>query len=125
VVLRRSRTLLAFETKVAVFITKLIDATFPEYSRIIPGPSSNHITVARAELMRSITRVAAVLDPDSNAMRLAGLQWAPDDQALRVCVPGHDLAVDTLDAETAGAGRFSVEGVNGEIVPWNTHAKCL
>jgi len=109
VVLRRSRTLLALETTKAVFTSKLIDGVFPDYSRILPGPSGNHVIAERAGLKRALDRVAAMIDPTVKAMRLAGLQWAPDDQALRLCVPGHDLADDIIDAETVGAGRFAVQ----------------
>jgi DNA polymerase-3 subunit beta len=110
IVLRRSATLLAVEAARFAFVSKLIDAEFPAYQRLIPQQSSgNVVTVARSELALALDRVAAVIDPSVKAMRTVGLQWAPDDPALRLCVPGHDLADDIVDAEVAGSGRLAVQ----------------
>lgn len=109
VVLRRSRTLFALVTTKVVFTSKLLDGVFPDYSRILPSKSSNYVIGDRADLKQALDRVAAVINPTIKAMRLVGLQWAPNDSALHLSVPGHDLADDTVDARTAGAGRFAVQ----------------
>jgi DNA polymerase-3 subunit beta len=108
ITLRRSATLFAVEAARFAFVSKLIDTEFPAYQRLIPQQSSgNVVTVARAELALALDRVAAVIDP--GLMRVVGLQWAPDDPVLRLCVPEHDLADDIVDAEVEGAGKTAVQ----------------
>jgi DNA polymerase-3 subunit beta len=110
IVLRRSAKLFAIEAARFAFVSKLIDAEFPAYQRLILPPTGNAVTVLRAGLAMALKRVAAVIDPSVKTMRMVGLQWAPGDPALRLCVPGHDeLAEDIVDAEATGAGRVAVQ----------------
>jgi DNA polymerase-3 subunit beta len=109
ITLARSRTLLAVETSSFRFVSKLIDSTYPSYERLIPRPSGNAVTVDRVELAQALDRIAAVIDPAVKAMRLVGLQWALGEPALRLCIPGHDLADDILNAEVAGTGKVALQ----------------
>jgi DNA polymerase-3 subunit beta len=104
VTLRRSRTLLAVETTKATFVTKLIDGTFPDYERIIPAPSGNHVTVDRAALAQALERTVAVLEPRG---AIIGLYWS-EEPALRLCDRDSDAIDDVIAAETAGSGAFAV-----------------
>ena len=63
ITLRRSPTLLSVEASHFVFVSKLIDADFPNYTRVVPKPSSSTVTVDRIELLRALNRVAAVAEP--------------------------------------------------------------
>jgi DNA polymerase III subunit beta len=104
--LRRSKALLEVTAAGFVFTTKLIDAEYPTYERVLPEPSGNTAMVDRAELARAIERVAAVVP--EKAVPVAGLLWAADEPVLRVCVPGWpDLASDPVAAETSGSGRIA------------------
>jgi len=125
ITLARSRTLLAAETSRFRFVSKLIDSTYPSYERLILGPSGNAVTVGRVELAQALDRIAAVIDPAVKAMRLVGLQWALDEPALRLCIPGHDLANDTLDAEVAGTGKVALQILHLAEIAAEIEGKCI
>jgi DNA polymerase III subunit beta len=108
--LARSKTLFAVEGPGFRFVTKLIDGTYPDYRRLIPKPSGSFAIVDRRELARALGRIAAVVDPQSEAMRLVGLRWSDGESALHLCIPGWpDLADDVLDAEVASTGKVAVQ----------------
>ena len=116
--LARSKALFAVEGPGFRFVSKLIDGTYPDYQRSIPKPSGSFATVDRRELARAIDRIAAVVDPQSEAMRLVGLRWSDGEPALHLCIPGWpDLADDALDAEVASTGKVAVQTLHlAEIV---------
>jgi DNA polymerase-3 subunit beta len=108
--LARSKTLFAVEGTGFRFVSKLIDGTYPDYRRLIPKPSGSFAIVDRRELARALGRIAAVVDPQSEAMRLVGLRWSDGESALHLCIPGWpDLADDVLDAEAASTGKVAVQ----------------
>jgi DNA polymerase-3 subunit beta len=107
VTLRRSKTLIEATAAGFSFVTKLIDAQYPAYERILPEPSGNAAIVGRADLRRALERIQAVA-PETKAAPMVGLLWAADAPALHVCVSGRrDLADDPITAETAGNGRIA------------------
>jgi DNA polymerase III subunit beta len=109
VTLRRSRNLIEVVAASFTFVSKLIDATYPDYQRLMPTPSRNAATVDRAELARAIDRVAAVA-PATKAAPIVGLAWTDGEPMLRVCVPGWpDLADDPIAAVTSGNGRAAIQ----------------
>jgi DNA polymerase III subunit beta len=91
------------------FITKLIDAKYPAYERLISASTDHAVTVDRAALVQAVARIAAVA-PDTTRQPLIGLTWKAPDPALHLCIPGApDLADDPVEAETAGRGRVAVQ----------------
>jgi len=107
VTLRRSRTLLAVEAATAVFVSKLIDATFPNYELVLPEPSGNSVVVDRAELTQALARLVAVAQDGQR--RVAGLRWNAGEPVLRLCLPDSDAADDIIAAEAAGSGAIAVQ----------------
>jgi DNA polymerase-3 subunit beta len=108
VTLRRSKNLLALETAKARFTSKLIDGTFPDYTRVIPKPSGNTVTVDRVEFLRALDRVAAVAEEQSR-YRVVGLMWSEGESELRLCLVGSDAADDVIAAEVIGSGRVAAQ----------------
>jgi DNA polymerase-3 subunit beta len=105
VVLRVSPRLLEISASGLTLTSKLIDAKFPDYSRVIPAPASNFVTVARIELREALARLKAVADQKAKS-HSAGLTWA--DGNLQLCLsrePG--VAEDILSAKTTGSGRVA------------------
>lgn len=49
-----------FATGDATIVSKLIDGTFPDYSRVIPRENNNLVTVNRKDLAEAVARVATV-----------------------------------------------------------------
>jgi DNA polymerase III subunit beta len=107
ITLRRSPTLLSVEASRFVFVSKLIDADFPNYTRLIPEPPGNTITVDRIELLRALDRVAAVAEP--GRFQVAGLTWTEDEPALRLCLINSDGADDVIEAEVSGRCRTATQ----------------
>mgnify|MGYP005843545821 CR=1 FL=1 len=50
--------------------TKVIDGTFPDYTRAIPAPTSNGVTVERDALLNAVGRVSSTSDERYNAVKL-------------------------------------------------------
>jgi DNA polymerase-3 subunit beta len=97
--LRHSKALLSIETPSAIFTTRLIDGTFPDYARIIPE-GGNIATVKREALAMALARLAAV---DDRAAPL--IMWTDGEPALHIA-NGDDT--DIVDAESTGSGRVAL-----------------
>ncbi|MCG2625606.1 DNA polymerase III subunit beta [Bradyrhizobium sp. WYCCWR 13023] len=109
VTVRRSAALLEAESAGFSFVSKLIDADYPAYERLLPVPSDNWGIVNGAALAQALTRIAAAM-PDERHMRLVGLTWAAPEQALRLCiVHAPDVADDPVEAEVKGRGRLALQ----------------
>jgi DNA polymerase-3 subunit beta len=103
VTLRCSNTLLEISSAKTSFVSKLIDATFPDYGRVIPQPSGNSVIVDRDELLLALTRASAVIERE----HVIGLDWNTDEPALRLFYG--DIIDDAVAAESAGAGTTGMQ----------------
>ncbi len=102
VALRHWKTMLSVETPAAIFTTRLIDGTFPDYARIIPKPSADTATVAREALLQALARAHAV------GGETGRFYWADGEPALHLMANGD--TEDAIDAETSGSGKGGVGG---------------
>ena len=87
VVLRHSATLIAIETPTVVFISRLLDGTFPDFRAVVPKLSDNVATVGRAGLLQALARIHAV------GARTVRLSWIAGSRAL------HLTNADTEDSD--------------------------
>jgi DNA polymerase III subunit beta len=104
--LRRSRALIAVSGNGFEFTSRLIDAGYPNYERVIPPPSANVVTCDRAHLVAALARLSAVATHTEPP--LLALSWA-NAGPLNVTLarqPGDGS--DIIAAETTGAARFAV-----------------
>jgi DNA polymerase-3 subunit beta len=109
VTLRRSATLIEVAAAPFTFVSKLIDADYPSYERVVPAPSKNSVIVDRVGLALALERIEAVT-PEAKTAPTVGLVWKAGDPALRVVVPGWpDLADDLIAAEVSGTGRIAFQ----------------
>lgn len=82
------------------YATKLIDAQFPHFERIMPGPQDNRVVVSRSELSGACDRLLAACDQNETAGVLA---WG-DSLSLKIDnkrgeeAEGHE----TIDGEAHG-----------------------
>ena len=97
VTLRRSERLFAVEGAGFALVTKRIDATYPDYERLIPFEAPNVVTVSRAGLRESLARFAAVADPQVRT-HIVSLRWNAD--GLHLSAP--DGSADCLAADVEG-----------------------
>lgn len=97
ITLRRSRALVELICAPDfVFVSKLIDATFPDYKRIIPPTPTNGATVARSELAAALARLGAMVVHSSERAAVVGFLWDPNDPVLRLSLPYQPDAVDDV-----------------------------
>jgi DNA polymerase-3 subunit beta len=101
--LRRSSTLFEVITPGFVFVSKLIDGTFPDYSRVVPVAPKNNVVVDRAELGAALARLGAVAEDSKRVPALVGLGWDPADPVLHLSLPNQPgMADDIIIAATSG-----------------------
>ena len=74
VTLRRSERLFAVEGTGFVVVSTRIDATYPDYERLIPSEGPNVVTTRRVRLGESLARFAAVADPQTRT-HVVSLRW--------------------------------------------------
>ena len=77
VTLRRSERLFSVEGDGFTLVTKRIDQTFPDYEKLIQSEAANVVTASRARLRESLSRFAAVADPQAKT-HVVSLRWNAD-----------------------------------------------
>lgn len=92
-----SETLLRFTTEGAVFTTKLIDGTYPDYSRVVPEGYDKGFDVNRENLLRAAKRCSAIISEKGKPLKLS-----PADGTLSLLGRGDEMGEisDVVDAET-------------------------
>ena len=107
--LRRSASLIEITSTKFTFISKLIDAEYPAYERLVPASTDNTAIVDRAALVQAVARIAAVASDDKRSP-LVGLTWKAPEKALQLCIPdAPEIADDPIEAEVSGRGRLAVQ----------------
>jgi DNA polymerase-3 subunit beta len=106
VTLRRSRSLIEVSGSGFSFTSRLIDSVFPPYEAIVPAPSPNVITCARAELLAALARLAAVANVDHPP--LLSVSWTDAGQLCLTLARQPRDAADIVAAETRGIAKFAV-----------------
>jgi DNA polymerase III subunit beta len=110
VTLRRSRSLIEAKMDGFVLVSKLLDASYPNYECLVPQPETlpNSATLNRAELVHALERMAAVAD-DAKTLPLVGLEWGAETSTLKLSLLRQpDAATEVLEADTAGACRIAL-----------------
>jgi DNA polymerase-3 subunit beta len=106
VTLRRSKALLMMETPDITFVTRLVDAEFPDYEKIIPKVASNIVTCASGDLVAALRRLAAVAADDKP---LIALQWQGGQGLELFLARQPDDGHDAVAAETTGNGLLAAQ----------------
>jgi DNA polymerase-3 subunit beta len=102
VTLRRSERLFELSAANVHLVSRLIDASYPEYERTIAA-AEGAITVNRAELIEAVARFAAINDPKMPAVVLA---W---NKAGELHLSARDGSEDLLVGEAYGAGATTLQ----------------
>lgn len=84
-----SETKVRFATPAITLTSKVIDGTFPDYTRVIPAANTRRLEVDAAEFAQAVDRVATISSERSRAVKLA----LDDDQLI--------LSVNAPDAGAA------------------------
>jgi DNA polymerase-3 subunit beta len=88
-----SETKVRFATPNLTLTSKVIDGTFPDYTRVIPQGNTRRMEVDAAEFARAVDRVATVSSERSRAVKL---QLEDDRLILSVNAPDSGAAEEEL-----------------------------
>ncbi|MEM8751403.1 MAG: DNA polymerase III subunit beta [Pseudomonadota bacterium] len=88
-----SDTKIRFATDGLTLTSKVIDGTFPDYTRVIPTGNTKRLEVDAAEFARTVDRVATVSAERSRAVKLA---LSEDSLTLSVNAPDSGSATDEI-----------------------------
>lgn len=95
-----------------VLESKVIDGTFPDYARVIPGGNDRRATLDRRALAAALDRVTTVRSERGSAVRL---EFAGSRLALSITSPDHGTASEEIDI-TPWQGEPLVIGLNGHYL---------
>jgi DNA polymerase-3 subunit beta len=88
-----SETKVRFATPEITLTSKVIDGTFPDYSRVIPTGNTKRLEVDAAEFAKAVDRVATVSSERSRAVKLS---LGEDKLVLSVNAPDSGAAEEEL-----------------------------
>ena len=106
-----SETKVRFTTPSITLTSKVIDGTFPDYSRVIPQNNSKRLEVDAAEFAKAVDRVATVSSERSRAVKLS---LEEDRLVLSVNAPDSGAAEEEL-AVAYGDERLEI-GFNAKYL---------
>ncbi len=96
-----SETKVRFATPEVTLTSKVIDGTFPDYSRVIPTGNTKRLEVDAAEFAQAVDRVATVSSERSRAVKMA---LDEDRLILSVNAPDSGAADEELSVAYADEG---------------------
>lgn len=70
VVVSVSDTKIKFDMGAVTIVSKVIDGTFPDYTRVIPEKNDNHVTANAGDMKAAADRVATVADDRARAVKI-------------------------------------------------------
>ncbi len=96
-----SQSKIRFAIGQAVLTSKLIDGTFPDYSRVIPTANDKLLKIDPATLAEGVDRVTAIASEKTRAVKLS---LDRDRVTLSVTSPENGTASEDVPADYAAAG---------------------
>ncbi len=106
-----SETKVRFATQAITLTSKVIDGTFPDYTRVIPAGNTRKLEVDAADFAKAVDRVATVSSERSRAVKL---QLDEDRLVLSVNAPDSGAAEEEL-AVAYGDERLEI-GFNAKYL---------
>lgn len=94
-----SKNKIRFETADTIIVSKLIDGTFPDYTRVIPQNNDKIMQADRTTLAKAVERVSTI---NSDRGRAVKLTLAPGSLTLSVSNPDSGSATEELEVEYEG-----------------------
>ncbi|MXV44450.1 DNA polymerase III subunit beta [Saccharibacter sp. 17.LH.SD] len=94
IVISLSETRIQFQVGPITLTSKLVDGTFPEYSRVIPSKNDRVLRVSRQDLAAAVGRVAAISQERSRPVKLTA---TTNHLSLSAVSPDQGVAQEELD----------------------------
>lgn len=118
VAVQTNGTAISFQIGDSTIISKLIDGTYPDYSRVIPPVAANQITIVRDVLIASSSAVTSVVNAegDKSKVRAVAIEMGIDDDTHEMTAKDQmgTSAVEPIAATYKGTPlRF---GVNSQYL---------
>lgn len=114
VTLEISKNLIAIQAGDRRFVTKLIDATFPDYERVIPQASAPGMTLESTSLDAALARLLAARDPEK--FPAVKLSWSGQVEHLSASLETtFGRGDEQVDCDSADRDAGEV-GCNGEYM---------
>ena len=101
-----SETRIQFRIGTILLTSKLVDGTFPEYSRVIPQNNSRILRVAKQDLAAAVGRVAAISQERSRPVKLTVTK---NHLTLSAVSPDQGIAQEELDENSVTYDSDDVE----------------
>jgi DNA polymerase III subunit beta len=96
-----SATKIRFDLGQAILTSKLIDGTFPDYSRVIPTGNDKILKLDPATFMEGVDRVSTIATEKTRAVKMA---LDRDKITLSVTSPENGTAAEEIPVDYAAAG---------------------
>ena len=96
-----SATKIRFVIGLAVLTSKLIDGTFPDYSRVIPTANDKLLTIDPKSFMEGVDRVATIASEKTRAVKMA---LDRDKITLSVTSPENGTAAEEVSGDYSSPG---------------------
>ena len=94
-----------------VFISKLIDGTFPDYKRVIPKNNNEILDVNRSHLLNAVDRVSTIVNEKSPVIKFKLLK-----DLINLSTSNTDNSSATEDIEAKYAGKEIEIGFNAKYI---------
>lgn len=104
---------LSFEGPQATYVSRVIDGTYPDYAKVIPGESKIEITIDKQQVLPAAKRVAAVLKRSNEPV--VRLEISDNKLKLRAASDGVGKIKEEIPLESHTGGEIVV-GVNGQYL---------
>ena len=98
---RVSRGRIRFEIGETAVQAKLIDGTFPDYTRVVPSTSDTVLKIDRAALTEAVGRVATVM---TDKVRVVKIVLDRDTATLSASSPENGTALEEVPCDLSGPG---------------------
>ncbi len=111
-------TAISFAIGDGTIISKLIEGTFPDYSRVIPEPAVNRISVVRDVLVAASSAVTSVVNPegDKSRVRAVAVEMGANDDAHEMTAKDQTGASASEPIVATYAGTPLRFGVNSQYL---------
>ncbi len=94
-----------------IFISKLIDGTFPDYKRVIPTNNNEILTVNRSNLLSAVDRVSTIVNEKSPVIKFKLFK-----DLINLSTFNNDNSSATEDIEAKFAGKEIEIGFNAKYI---------
>lgn len=95
-----SQSRIRFHLGTAIIVSKLIDGTFPDYTRVIPTVCDKLLLIDPRRLMQGVDRVATIASDKTRAVKMA---IDRDKVALSVTSPENGIAIEEIAGDYGDA----------------------